>query len=37
MEEDGKKVASYLTLLNVVPFFLKDSVAVLSGSAPIFL
>jgi hypothetical protein len=37
MEEDWKKVASYPTLLNVVPFFLTGSVAVLSGSATIFL
>jgi len=37
MEEDGKKVASYPTVLNVIPFFLKGSVAVLSGSATIFL
>ncbi len=35
MEEDGKKVALYSTLLNVVFLFLKSSLAVLSGSAAI--
>jgi hypothetical protein len=35
MEEDGKKVSLYSTLLNVVLVFLKSSLAVLSGSAAI--
>jgi cation diffusion facilitator family transporter len=35
MEEDGKKVALYSTLLNVVLVFLKSSLAVLSGSSAI--
>ena len=37
MEEEGKKVALFSTLLNVVLVFLKSSLAVLSGSAAIFL
>jgi divalent metal cation (Fe/Co/Zn/Cd) transporter len=35
MPEDGKKVAFYSTLLNVVLVVVKGALAVLSGSAAI--